>query len=119
ARNIASDPEAAMKLKQLEFEHYDSLNKMVMADIQSARQREEKIVELTGHRDWLLDVITCIVIAGYFILCGLVLFNKVSDENSQVLYMMIGQLTGGFIMVLSYYFGSSKPSNTSYDKGKN
>ncbi len=105
---ILGDKDAEIKLKQIELDHQEALLQTEVDDRKSAREREETIVQITGRRDWLLDMIAFIVIAGYFIMCALVLFNKLNNENNQVLYMMFGQLTGGFIMVLSYYFGSSK-----------
>lgn len=108
---IMNDKDAETKLKQIEYDHQEALLANEVDDRKSAREREEAIVQLTGKRDWILDMIAFIVISGYFVMCSLVLFNKLNNENSQVLYMMFGQLTGGFIMVLSYYFGSSKMQN--------
>jgi len=108
---ILADKDAETKIKQLELEHESSLYATEVGDRVSAREREEAIVKVTGKRDWLLDWIAILVIAGYFCMCILICFNKIEDTNNQVLYMMFGQLTGGFIMVLSYYFGSSKQQN--------
>lgn len=109
---ILNDKEAEIKLKQIEINNQQFLVGEEVEDRKSARDREKKIVEITGTRDWLMEMIAFIVIAGYFIMCALLLFNKINNENNQVLYMMFGQLTGGFIMILSYYFGSSKPKQT-------
>lgn len=108
---ISQDELAYMRLKQIEFEHHDLLFSKEIDDRKSARDREKEIVKATGKRDWLLECIAFIVIFGYFLMCVLILFNKIDHQNNQVLYMMFGQLTGGFIMVLSYYFGSSKTQN--------
>jgi hypothetical protein len=105
--SITNDPMASVKLKQIEYEHQDSLYNSEVQDRVSARGREEAIIA-SGKRDWLMDFIALVVVCGYFIMCKLVVFNKIDTDNQQVLYMMYGQLTGGFIMVLSYYFGSSK-----------
>jgi hypothetical protein len=104
---ITQDGNSASKLKQLEMEHSTALYQAEVDDRKSAREREEAIVKLTGHRDWLLDFIALVVIAGYFIMCVFVVFGDITTQDQQILYMMLGQLTGGFIMVLSYYFGSS------------
>lgn len=104
---IQSDPEAATKLQQLELEHQEAILKYQLDDRSSAREREEKIVSITGKNDYVLDSIAFLVIAGYFCMCTIVAFTKLDQSDHDVLYMMVGQLTGGFIMVLSYYFGSS------------
>lgn len=107
AQKINQDPDAAIKLKGLEMQHEEAIYQSQIDDRKSARVREEAIVKITGKRDYLLDIIAFIVIFGYLIMCAFLVFNKLNNENNQVLYMMFGQLTGGFIMVLSYYFGSS------------
>ena len=104
---IALDPNSSAKLKQLEFEHQAALYQAEVDDRKDARAREEAVMSLTGKRDWLLDIIAIVVIAGYFLMCTFVVFGDISNQDQQILYMMLGQLTGGFIMVLSYYFGSS------------
>lgn len=108
---IMNDKEAEAKLKKIEYDHQEIIESVEVKDRISAREREESIVKLTGERDWLLEYISIIVIAGYLVMCTLLLFNKISNDNNQIIYMMFGQLTSGFIMVLSYYFGSTKIKN--------
>lgn len=103
AAKISSDPDAAIKLKQIESDNFGH----TVDDRKSAREREEKITEETGERDWVLNSIAVIVILGYFATCAMISLTKMDQSDHDVLYMMIGQLTAGFIMVLSYFFGSS------------
>ena len=103
---INADPEAAHKLQQLEIEHQDLLISTAVADKESAREREEKIVAITGQRDWVIDTIAIIVICGFFLLCLINYFFRPADDH--ILIMLIGQASGAFVMVLSYYFGASK-----------
>lgn len=104
---IQNDPDAGVKLKQLELEHQDNLLKTTVDDRENARAREIAVITKTGKTDSLLNFIALVVIVGYFIMSILVCFTKLDRANNDVLYLMVGQLTGGFIMVLSYYFGSS------------
>jgi len=104
---IKDDPNASVKLKELEMNHQESLIHYQLEDRISARDRETKLVQITGKRDYVLDIIAFIVILGYFIMCATVEFTKLDQSDHDVLYMMVGQLTAGFIMVLSYYFGST------------
>lgn len=103
---INNDPNAAEKLKDIELSHQDVMLQSILADRQNARQREIKMVEVTGRRDWVVDVIAVIVIVAFFILCALDYFYDPADDH--ILIMLIGQASGAFVMVLSYYFGSSK-----------
>jgi hypothetical protein len=111
AHKINNDPDAAIKLKALQMQHEEILSKNHLDDVGNARSREETMVKILGRRDWLLDSLAFAVVVGYFVMCTFMVFNKQSAENNQVLFMMFGQLTGGFIMVLSYYFGSSKKNS--------
>ena len=105
---ISADPDAAMKLKQLEYQHQEALQKTETEDRISARQREENMVKITGKPDYALNMIAFVVIFGYFSMCGIVAFTKMDNTDHDILYMLIGQLTGGFVMVLSFFFGASK-----------
>lgn len=76
-------------------------------DRESAREREEKITAVTGKRDFIMEGIAITVIVGFFVMCILTSITALDKSDHDILYMLIGQLTSGFIMVLSYYFGSS------------
>lgn len=106
-RAISSDPDALIKIKSIENLYYDDLMKYQLDDRKNARAREVDIVKLTNKRDYVLDIIAFIVIIGYFAMCVTIEFTKLDQSDHDVLYMMVGQLTAGFIMVLSYYFGSA------------
>lgn len=107
---VSDDPEAATKLKQLEFEHQDLLVNNIVADKESARNREEEIFKITGKRDWVLGTIAFVVIFGFFTMSALLAVIKQDNTDHDILYMTMGQLTAGFLMIISYYFGSSNKS---------
>lgn len=102
---ITIDPNAAEKLKQLQIDHQDALIQNQIEDRINARDRETKVIQLTGKRDWVLDFLSFIVVVGFFILCILNYFVKPDDDN--IVVMLIGQISSGFMLCLSYYFGSS------------
>jgi hypothetical protein len=102
---INNDPDAALKLKKLEYEHEDIILQNQTEDRINARDRETKVIQLTGKRDWVLDFLSIIVVIGFFSLCILNYFIKPDDDN--IIIMLIGQISSGFMLCLSYYFGSS------------
>jgi|ERR1044071_8477876 hypothetical protein len=104
---ISTNPDALSKIKSIENFYYDDLMKQYADDIKDARAREVDIVKLTKKRDYILDIIAFIVVIGYFAMCMTLEYIKLDQSDHDVLYMMVGQLTAGFIMVLSYYFGST------------
>lgn len=102
---IDADPDAAIKLKQIEADHNDVLIQSNMNDTASAREREEDIVAKTGKRDWVLDLIAILFITFFFVICTLNYFFSIKDDH--ILIMLLGQITAGVGYILSYYFGSS------------
>jgi len=108
---IMADPNAKEKLQEMEQSHQESMLKLQVEDRESARQREEEVVKVTGKRDWVLDIIAILVVLGFFVMCIIVAMEKLDQSDHDILYMLIGQLTAGFLMVISYYFGSSNKQN--------
>ena len=113
---INADPDADVKLKQFEIEHKADLQRIAATNYQTevddrknARQREIEIEKITGKTDYVLSSIALAVVVGFFILCGLNYFYKSPEDH--IIIMLLGQLSGGFIMVLSYFFGSSQKKN--------
>lgn len=102
---MSSDPNVAVKLKQMELEHQQAIMANQVNDKIDARAREERIIELTGKRDWILDTIALTVIIGFFLICILNYFVHLGDDH--IVSMLMGQISSGFMLCLGYYFGSS------------
>jgi len=112
AAAISADPDAKIKLQEFELKHSEALKGYDTEDYGyevndrvDARKRDEEIIK-SGKTDWVLSGIAILVVLGFFILCGLNYFFPVRDDH--VLIMLIGQVSSGFLLVLSFYFGSSK-----------
>lgn len=106
---IKADPEAYVKLRQFELEHQYDLERIVAADKASAREREVEIVKATGRRDYVLDFIAVFIVLGFFAIVLIVAFTKMDQTDHDILYLLTGQLSGSFLLVISYFFGSSVP----------
>lgn len=120
---IEADPEAAIKLRELETKHRERLEELkleearialteksiYLADAQSARDREKAIVRTTGKKDINLYVLAWVVVGGFFILTGILMFKGIG--SNPVLDILFGGLVSGFATVLGYFFGSSKGSS--------
>ena len=112
---ITQDPQAIIKLKELEFKHKEVLEgiilekeKLIYQDISGARQREIAVVQATGKKDINLYVLAWLVVAGFFGLTATLVF--VAVQENQAVLMLFGTLATGFGMVLQYFFGSSAGS---------
>ena len=114
---ITMDPDALVKLKKIELDHHLELEKLVierekmrLADIASARQREVDISKSTGSRDVNLYILAWSVILGFFALVGIMMFVDLPTSSSQAVGILFGGLVAGFTGVVQYFFGSSKSS---------
>jgi len=118
------DPESAAKLQELEMKHKERLEelkieeakvqieetKAYLADTQSARARETAIVQATGKKDLNLYVLAWVIVVGFFVLTGVLMFVELPASTSGVVNLLFGGLVSGFATVLGYFFGSSKGS---------
>jgi len=114
---IQADPEAILKLKQIEIENKTELvklsiesDKLYLQDVQNARQRQVEHEKVTGKTDVNLYVLAWVIVSGFFGLTALMFFKPVPETSSQAIYMLFGGLISGFTAVIGYFFGSSKGS---------
>ena len=107
---IASDPEAAMKMRMVEIQFNLEETKAYLADVQSARTREIEIAKVTGSRDVHLYILAWVMVSGFFVLLGCLLFVNIPNDQSGVVSMLFGALSAAVGSVVSYFFGSSKGS---------
>lgn len=121
---IGTDPNALIKLKEMELNHKLELEKLVLeherlgieekrmelADAASARQREMEITKATGKRDINMYILAWIVVGGFFLLVGILMRATLPEANIGPINQLFGAMSTGFGMVLSYFFGSSMGS---------
>lgn len=114
---IKANPEAVLKLKELELAHKVELERMILegerirlADVASARQREVDTTKATGKRDINLYTLAWVLVVGFFVLVGTLIFKELPKDSNGVIFMLFGTLATGFGCVTQYFFGSSKSS---------
>lgn len=118
---LQADPAAMMKMRELELNNKLELQKLMLeaerirlADVQSARQRQTESEKATGTRDINMYVLAWMVVAIFFALTGMLLYfsynGKTVSDSTGVLFMLLGTLSSAFGGVLQYFFGSSKGS---------
>lgn len=110
---IGLDNDSITKIKQFENEHIEELAKIAYQGYQtevddriSARERDIKETELLGRRDWVMDAIAITVVVGFFAMTFVISLTKMDSSDHDVLFMLIGQLSAGFLGILSFFFGS-------------
>lgn len=60
------------------------------------------------RRDWVVDVIALAVVIGFFVMAFVIALTPRDNTDHDVLNMLIGQLSAGFIAILSFFFGSMR-----------
>jgi len=114
---ISADPDAVVKLKQIELNNKTELERIALqkdqahlADIQNARTREIEMAKATGKKDINLYVLAWIVVAGFFGSFILLTFINLPEASGQAIFLLCGALIAGFGSVMNYFFGTSKSS---------
>ena len=116
AELISKDPNAALKLRQLELDNKVELQKLALArerlqheDRADARAREVAIRN-TGQRDWMMMFVGIVVSTAFMGALGAAVFMTFPDTNSRVIFMFVGAVISEFRGIVSYYYGSTKSS---------
>jgi len=103
---IKADPEAALKLQQLEVEKF----KAILADKDSARNREVAIV--TSDKVPLINklispTLALVIVVAWVGIQFTLLNTTVPQEMRELVARVLGTLDGALMVILSFYFGSS------------
>ena len=109
AEAVANDPEAAVKLREIELRHAEVLAELMtqrylgeLADTQHAR---------ATHRDSQMPAI--LTVALFLMVVGLIaalMYQPTPESNSEVIYLVTGQIIGAFATAIAYWLGSSRGS---------
>jgi len=114
---IQSDPEAAMKLREIDLKEIEAHAK----DRDSARNRETAIAT-SAAAPMLNKLVTPVLALGVvglsFILFTILIFVNVQPEAKDILIYILGVLSAAVTQILSYYFGSSQGSKDKSDEAK-
>lgn len=106
---IAQDPDAAVKLREIELRHAE-----VIASL-AAQQYEAQLLDVqqarVTHREhwmpWALTIALALMVAAMGV--GLFVLDTPA-ENREVVYLLAGQLLGAFATAIAYWLGSSRGS---------
>jgi hypothetical protein len=114
---IQSDPEAAMKLREIDLKEIEAHAK----DRDSARNRETAIAT-SDKAPMLNKLVTPVLALGVvglsFVLFTILIFVDVRPEAKDILIYILGVLSAAVTQILSYYFGSSQGSKDKSDEAK-
>jgi hypothetical protein len=119
AQAIATDPAAAEKLREFELNNKLELQKltvqtlgMELADVADARKRQSDHEKATGKSDINLYVLSWVIVFGFLAVITIMLFVDIPPDQTNVLFALLGTLGAGFMLVLQYFYGTNKSSES-------
>ena len=106
---INGDPDAALKLRQIETAHAERLQELEnerlrieTADVQNAR---------TAHQHhWMPSAITLLMCAMFGMIIGALFIWAVPGDNKDIVVYITGQVSGILTSCVAYWVGSTRAS---------
>lgn len=110
AASISTDPDASVKLKQIEMEHAtllahynsDEYTKTV-ASIEDARKEA-----IAGNYEWVVHLLAFTITVGFFALIFFICTKAPDQSDHDIFNMMIGSIAATWVGSMQYYFGNIK-----------
>ena len=113
SNKLNADQVAQIKIAEIELAKQAqelglNFEKLAVEDRKSAREMQ------ATTRSWMPPILAGAVTIGFFVIMGLMFFNKV-DSNNPAILMMLGSLGTAWTGIIAYYFGSSAGSQAKTD----
>lgn len=106
---INGDPDAALKLRQVETTHIERLQELEnerlrieTADVQSARN--------VHQHHWMPSAITLLMCAMFGMIIGALFIWAVPGDNKDIVVYITGQVSGILTSCVTYWVGSTRAS---------
>lgn len=106
---IKADPDAALKLREVELRHQERLTEMEVdrfrietADVQDARKAHQ--------HHWMPSVITMVMCAIFGCIVGSLFIWAIPGENKDIVVYMAGQVSSLLASCVVYWVGSTRAS---------
>lgn len=106
---LRSDPEAALKLKQLEADERGNIRAHIlgMAQAEMADQQQAR----STHKDhWMPAVLTFMLTIMAGMTTWGVFSYPVPDSSKEVAFFIVGQIMTAFVTAVAFWLGSSRSS---------
>ena len=91
--------------------------KATFADTQDARSKMANLADKASPFAWGAPVVSIIIGIGFFVMMGMALFGGgyITDNNSNIVYTLVGTMATGFATTISFWLGSSQGSRNKDD----
>ena len=118
----AADPDTKLKIIaaenafQLATRDQDIKTLQVqLADVQGARDMHSSHEKTTGKTDINLYTLSWVIVVGFFGVVALLLFVPIPTNQTNVIFTLLGTLGAGFMLVLQFFYGTNRSSETKTD----
>ena len=107
---INTDPDASIKLKQIEMEHATLLAQYNSDDYgKSVESTEDARKEaIAGNYEWVVHLLAFTITAGFFALVVLIMIRPADQSDHDIFNMMLGSIAAIWSGVVQFYFGNIK-----------
>ena len=102
ARAIAADPEAAVKLREIELRHAETLAALITADVQYAREAHAR-----SAMPAIITLLLAVMVVGAF---ATLVLAEIPAGSREAALLIVGQVIGAFASAVAYWIGSSRGS---------
>ena len=86
--------------------------KTTLADTTNARSLLTNLADKANPIAWAAPVVSIIIGIGFFVVMGMAIFGGkfITNDNSNIVYTLVGTMATGFATTISFWLGSSQGS---------
>lgn len=109
AAALQADPQALVRLKELEQQERDNLRSYTL-ELAKAEMLDQQQARAMHKDHWMPSALTLVLAVVIGLICAGLFFVVVPDTSKEVLYLIVGQLLGAFSTAVAFWLGSSRSS---------
>jgi hypothetical protein len=109
---MRNDPEAAIKLKTLEYEHAEVLAKVASSDFATEVSDKKDARQYSViYKDFLRHMAYMVTVGFFLALFMMFIPLHISAEEKNLLSMLVGMLASKWQTIIDFFFGSTHPNS--------
>lgn len=106
---LTADPEATLKIKQVEYEHADTLAQIASTDYATeVDDRKSARTNSAQYKDFMRHMAYLVTLGFFGALFVLFLPIETTSEEKNLLSMLVGMLASKWQTIIDFFYGSSR-----------
>jgi hypothetical protein len=111
---ISADPDRVVKIKQLEYDHLDTLAGYTSQDFIKSVDDVQDARKFAVNDKLFMKLLAVIVTVGFFcVLVALFFPLNIQPDAKNLLLLLVGNLSSKWQTIIDYFYGSSRPQSSS------